>query len=85
MTNIELQRLLSGYPDDAVVHVAQPTHNHWNNVRALELDHVGQCDVVPSAYLGSKQIVEDGADREELDAKPEWVLILADSSCTVDV
>ena len=80
-----LREKLDGYPDDTEVHVALPTHNHWGNVRALPLNHVGQCDVAFSAYLNSKQVLVEDHNPEELDADPECVVILADDSTTLDV
>ncbi len=85
MTVKELIETLQGYPEDAVVHIAQPTHNHWQNVAAPVLDHVGQCDVAFSEYLRQPQVLPEGFDPEEQDGETEWVVVLADHRSTVDV
>ena len=85
MTVKELIETLQGYPNDAVVHIAQPTHNHWQNVAAPVLDHVGQYDVAFSAYLRQPQVLPAGFDPEELEEKAAWVVILADDRSTVEV
>lgn len=85
MTVKELREELAGYPDDAIVHLAQPSHNHWDNVAAPVLDHVGQVDVVFSEYLRQPQVVPSDYNAEDYELPPNWVVILSDSHSTVDV
>lgn len=57
----ELQTRFSG---DEEVRIAQPTHDHWRNVKAVEIESIEELEIKHSSYHDGDVIEECNSDRE---------------------
>lgn len=60
---IERLELLDG---DMEVRIAQPTHDHWRNTKAAEIDEVDETEVTRSDYHDGDILASGDGDEADL-------------------
>lgn len=60
----ELIESLKQYDPEAPVHIAVPSGNYWNQIKAPEVDHVCEATVKYSEYLSCDELQDEDRDTE---------------------
>jgi hypothetical protein len=71
MTIYELIKALSNFDGDTEIRIAQPTHNYWHTIDAVEIDYVDETVVGESG-----QIYDAAADAERNEDAPTWMVVI---------
>jgi hypothetical protein len=62
---------LQTFDGDAEIRIAQPTHNYWHTINAVEIDFVDA-----PAVGESGQIYDSAADAVKNEDAPTWMVVI---------